>query len=106
LIKWVLKIHAICVALFLVFGHIAMIAGMADPGILGYKAAGTIKWAGQMTMSIVIRNAPADDGRSSKMMNGAPSSAIPWESKVTSIKKSELVNLESLHKLLNALKAP
>ncbi len=32
-----LKIHAICVALFLVFGHIAMIAGMVDPSILGYK---------------------------------------------------------------------
>jgi hypothetical protein len=32
-----LKIHAICVALFLVFGHIAMIAGMLDPSILGYK---------------------------------------------------------------------
>lgn len=36
-----LKIHAICVALFLVFGHIAMIAGMADPSILGYKGNGT-----------------------------------------------------------------
>ena len=34
-----LKIHAICIALFLVFGHIAMIAGMMDPGILGYKGA-------------------------------------------------------------------
>ncbi|WP_206075632.1 DUF6803 family protein [Polynucleobacter aenigmaticus] len=32
-----LKIHAICVALFLVFGHIAMIAGMLDPSLLGYK---------------------------------------------------------------------
>ena len=32
-----LKIHAICVALFLVFGHIAMIAGMMDPTILGYQ---------------------------------------------------------------------
>ena len=31
-----LKIHAICVALFLVFGHIAMISGMLDPAILGY----------------------------------------------------------------------
>jgi hypothetical protein len=35
-----LKIHAICVALFLVFGHIAMIAGMLDPSILGYKGTG------------------------------------------------------------------
>jgi cytochrome c556 len=34
-----LKIHAICVALFLVFGHIAMIAGMVDPSILGYTGA-------------------------------------------------------------------
>jgi hypothetical protein len=36
-----LKIHAICVALFLVFGHIAMIAGMLDPSLLGYKGANT-----------------------------------------------------------------
>ena len=34
-----LKIHAICVALFLVFGHIAMISGMLDPGLLGYQPA-------------------------------------------------------------------
>ena len=34
-----LKIHAICVALFLVFGHIAMISGMLDPGLLGYHGA-------------------------------------------------------------------
>jgi len=34
-----LKMHAICVALFLVFGHIAMIAGMLDPSLLGYKGA-------------------------------------------------------------------
>lgn len=33
-----LKLHAICVALFLVFGHIAMISGMLDPGLLGYNA--------------------------------------------------------------------
>jgi hypothetical protein len=38
-----LKIHAICVALFLVFGHIAMIAGMVDPSILGYKAPHTME---------------------------------------------------------------
>jgi hypothetical protein len=35
-----LKIHAICVALFLVFGHIAMIAGMTDPSIFGYQGTG------------------------------------------------------------------
>ena len=32
------KAHATCVALFLVFGHIAMIAGMLDPALLGYGA--------------------------------------------------------------------
>lgn len=34
-----LKVHAVCVALFLVFGHIAMIAGMTDPGLFGYSEA-------------------------------------------------------------------
>ncbi len=34
-----LKIHAICVALFLVFGHIAMISGMIDPSVFGYQAS-------------------------------------------------------------------
>ena len=29
-----MKVHAKCVALFLVFGHIAMIAGMLDPSLL------------------------------------------------------------------------
>jgi len=32
--------HAICVALFLIFGHIAMIAGMLDPSLLGYMPEG------------------------------------------------------------------
>jgi len=41
-----LKIHAICVALFLVFGHIAMIAGMVDPSILGYKGASAHQTSG------------------------------------------------------------
>ena len=35
------QIHAICVALFLVFGHIAMIAGMLDPALLGYVSQDT-----------------------------------------------------------------
>jgi hypothetical protein len=35
-----LKIHAICVALFLVFGHVAMISGMLDPSLLGYNGPG------------------------------------------------------------------
>lgn len=29
--------HAICVAVFLVFAHLAMIAGMTDPALLGYQ---------------------------------------------------------------------
>jgi hypothetical protein len=41
-----LKIHAICVALFLVFGHIAMIAGMVDPSILGYKGTSSHQMGG------------------------------------------------------------
>ena len=42
-----LKIHAICVALFLVFGHIAMIAGMLDPGLLGYQSPHQMMGNGQ-----------------------------------------------------------
>jgi len=30
------KVHAICVAAFLIFGHIAMITGMLDPSLLGH----------------------------------------------------------------------
>lgn len=41
-----LRIHAICVAIFLVFGHIAMIAGMVDPSILGYKGNSTHQMSG------------------------------------------------------------
>ena len=33
-----LKVHAICVAVFLIFGHIAMITGMLDPALLGFEA--------------------------------------------------------------------
>jgi hypothetical protein len=32
--------HAVCVALFLIFGHIAMITGMLDPSLLGYMPEG------------------------------------------------------------------
>ncbi len=41
-----LKIHAICVALFLVFGHIAMISGMLDPALLGYKGSDAHQMSG------------------------------------------------------------
>ena len=34
-----MKVHATCVALFLVFGHIAMIAGMLDPSLLSASTA-------------------------------------------------------------------
>jgi hypothetical protein len=34
-----LKVHAICVAFFLVFGHVAMIAGMTDPALFGYQGS-------------------------------------------------------------------
>ena len=33
-----LRVHAICVAIFLVVGHIAMIFGMLDPAILGFTS--------------------------------------------------------------------
>lgn len=32
--------HAVYVAVFLVFAHLAMIAGMTDPSLLGYKGSG------------------------------------------------------------------
>ena len=46
-----LKIHAICVALFLVFGHIAMISGMLDPSLLGYKGADTHQMHGEQSVA-------------------------------------------------------
>lgn len=44
-----MRVHAICVALFLVFGHIAMIAGMLDPSLLGYQGANTHQMGGGAT---------------------------------------------------------
>jgi hypothetical protein len=35
--------HAICVAVFLIFAHIAMIAGMTDPALLGYQGEATMQ---------------------------------------------------------------
>lgn len=32
------KTHALCVALFLVLAHVAMITGMMDPGLLGWQS--------------------------------------------------------------------
>jgi hypothetical protein len=45
-----LKIHAICVALFLIFGHIAMISGMLDPSLLGYKDADMHQMHGEQSV--------------------------------------------------------
>lgn len=46
-----LKIHAICVALFLVFGHIAMISGMMDPSLLGYKGTNSHQMHSEQSVS-------------------------------------------------------
>jgi len=45
-----LKIHAICVSLFLVFGHIAMITGMIDPAIFGYQSPVQMDMGHEMPM--------------------------------------------------------
>ena len=45
-----LKIHAICVSLFLIFGHIAMITGMIDPAIFGYQSPGLMDMSHEMPM--------------------------------------------------------
>ena len=52
-----LKVHATCVAVFLVFGHIAMIAGMADPALLGYQGEGHMQ---HQMMSVPMDAAPMD----------------------------------------------
>lgn len=54
-----LKIHAICVALFLVFGHIAMISGMLDPSLLGYKGANAHQMHGEQN-SVSTQGVDAD----------------------------------------------
>ena len=45
-----LKIHAICVSLFLIFGHIAMITGMMDPAIFGYQSGSQMDSNSEMSM--------------------------------------------------------
>lgn len=44
-------LHAIFVSIFLVVAHIAMIAGMLDPRVLGWKAPADAPAAGQMDHS-------------------------------------------------------
>ena len=45
-----LAYHATYVAVFLVFAHLAMIAGMADPGLLGYQGDATHTMPAQQHM--------------------------------------------------------
>jgi hypothetical protein len=45
--------HAIYVAVFLVFAHIAMIAGMADPALLGYQGESSMN---QTTMDSSMKD--------------------------------------------------
>jgi hypothetical protein len=45
-----LRWHATYVAAFLILGHIAMIIGMTDPGLLGYSAPGDIHMEHSMPM--------------------------------------------------------
>ena len=66
-----LKIHAICVALFLVFGHVAMISGMLDPGILGSKGASTHQ------MSRGNDHEFCHPAEHEKMMGNMPSNQMP-----------------------------
>ena len=56
-----LKTHAICVALFLVLAHVAMIAGMMDPGLLGWRnPAGAHDMGHTVPTGRVPATAPAD----------------------------------------------
>ena len=73
-------------ALFLVLGHIAMIAGMLDPSLLGYKGAETHQMSGNAgheqcdpaMHSQMMQMHQQMMGDHQKMMNGnAPSSAMP-----------------------------
>ncbi len=51
-----LKIHAICVSLFLIFGHIAMITGMIDPSIFGYQSTNQMDTSREMPMEHMQHN--------------------------------------------------
>ena len=67
-----LKIHAICIALFLVFGHIAMISGMLDPSLLGYKITDTHQMHGEQ--SVVPEQSVNADMEQMHMMHAGNSS--------------------------------
>jgi len=51
-----LGIHAICVSLFLIFGHIAMITGMLDPAIFGYQPPAEMDMSHVMPMDHMEHN--------------------------------------------------
>ena len=76
-----LKIHAICVALFLVFGHVAMIAGMLDPSILGFKGANAHQMSGSNDHKFCH---PEEHEKMmkehQKMMGNMPSNQMPMNS--------------------------
>ena len=62
--------HASCVAVFLVFAHVAMIAGMADPGLLGYQGKSGSPHSRQMEDAMPVAGHPgAQDISANK---GAP----------------------------------
>jgi len=66
-----LKIHAICVALFLIFGHVAMIAGMLDPSLIGSKGHDSHQMLGNQNHSSSIT--VDKDMEQMHMMHGANS---------------------------------
>ena len=64
-----LRYHAIYVAVFLVFAHLAMIAGMADPALLGYQGEATHDMGTQQHMTpegLMMHGMPMNPN----MMNG------------------------------------
>jgi len=54
--------HASYVAVFLVFAHVAMIAGMADPGLLGYQGKSGSAHSQQMEDAMPVAGHPAAQG--------------------------------------------
>ena len=55
-----LKIHAMCIAIFLVFGHIAMVTGMLDPTIFGYQGQPTHGHQAEQTQQTDMPMTPHD----------------------------------------------
>ena len=55
-----LKIHAMCIAIFLVIGHIAMVTGMLDPTIFGYQGQPTHGHQAEQTQQTDMPMTPHD----------------------------------------------